>query len=45
MALRDLPQADMTAEETVVLPPAAPLKENATIRARLAALDAQTSVA
>ena len=39
VTLRDLPQVEMTAEETVVLPPAAPLKQNATIRARLAALD------
>lgn len=37
--LRDLPHAAMTAEETVVLPPAAALKPNVAIRERLAALD------
>ncbi len=39
VALQDLPELPMTARETVVLPPAAPLKQNAAIRARLAALD------
>jgi hypothetical protein len=39
MKLRDLPGARITTEETVVLPPAAPLKQNLVIRARLAALD------
>jgi hypothetical protein len=37
--LRDLAEARMTAEETVVLPPAAPLKQNAEARSRLAAID------
>lgn len=37
--LRDLPNAAMTAEETVVLPPAESLKANIAIRERLAALD------
>lgn len=37
--LRELPELAMTAEETVVLPPGAPLKQNAAVRARLAALD------
>lgn len=41
VALRDLPTIAMTAKETVVLPPAAPLKQNRLIRARLAALDEQ----
>lgn len=39
VALRDLPTADLTAEDTVVLPPGAPLKQNAAVRARLTALD------
>lgn len=39
MALRDLPDAALTAEETVVLPPAAPLKPNLAMRERLARLD------
>jgi uncharacterized protein YabN with tetrapyrrole methylase and pyrophosphatase domain len=39
VTLRELPEIAMTAEETVVLPPAAPLKQNAAVRARLAALD------
>lgn len=39
LALRDLPGAQLTAEETVVLPPAAPLKPNLAMRERLAALD------
>jgi hypothetical protein len=43
MTLRDLPGARMTTEETVVLPPAAPLKQNLVIRARLAALDEESS--
>jgi hypothetical protein len=40
LLLGDLPQVELTAEETVVLPPAEPLKQNAAIRKRLAALDA-----
>jgi len=39
LALRDLPNATMTAEETVVLPPAGPLKINTAIRQRLKDLD------
>jgi uncharacterized protein YabN with tetrapyrrole methylase and pyrophosphatase domain len=39
IALRDLPTAMMTAEETVLVPPAAPLKPNTLIRERLMALD------
>lgn len=39
MALRDLPGADIPAEETVVLPPARPLQRNARLRERLDALD------
>ncbi len=39
LALRDLPDANLTAEETVVLPPAAPLKLNVAMRQRLAELD------
>jgi hypothetical protein len=45
IALRDLPDATLTAEETVVLPPAAPLKLNLTMRERLAELDKAYSVA
>lgn len=40
VALRDLPATEVTAEETVVLPPAAPLCPNQAVRERLAALDA-----
>jgi uncharacterized protein YabN with tetrapyrrole methylase and pyrophosphatase domain len=43
VTLRELPRVEMTAEETVVLPPATPLKQNAVIRARLAALDEATA--
>lgn len=39
LALRDLPTVQMTAEETVLVPPAAPLKPNTAIRERLKALD------
>ncbi|RDS79518.1 hypothetical protein DWU98_17120 [Dyella monticola] len=39
IALRDLPHVPLTAEETVVLPPATPLKPNSVIRDRLNALD------
>lgn len=43
VALRDLPDAPMTAKETVVLPPALPLKHNLAVRARLDALDKERS--
>jgi len=43
IALRDLPAAELSAEETVVLPPAAPLKQNLALRERLAALDKEAS--
>lgn len=43
VALRDLPDAPMTAKETVVLPPAEPLKHNMAVRARLEALDKELS--
>ena len=39
IALRDLPVVTLTAEETVVLPPATPLRPNLAMRERLAALD------
>jgi precorrin-6B methylase 1 len=39
IALRDLPNAVMTAEETVLIPPASSLKPNTAIRERLMALD------
>lgn len=39
VALRDLPTVEMSAKETVVLPPATRLKQNVAIRTRLAALD------
>jgi precorrin-6B methylase 1 len=39
IALRDLPHAPLTAEETVVLPPAEALKPNLAFQERLAALD------
>ncbi|RDS86188.1 SAM-dependent methyltransferase [Dyella psychrodurans] len=39
VALRDLPHAPLTAEETVVLPPAVALKLNVAMRERLEALD------
>lgn len=39
MALRDLPDVTLTAEETVVLPPAEPLRPNLIVRERLEALD------
>ena len=37
--LRDLPATDVGADETVVMPPASPLRVNASARRRLAALD------
>jgi precorrin-6B methylase 1 len=45
LALRDLPSAALTAEETVILPPAASLKPNHVMRQRLRALDEAESVA
>ncbi|TBR36168.1 MULTISPECIES: SAM-dependent methyltransferase [Dyella] len=39
ITLRELPQVPMSAEETVVLPPAYALKPNAAMQARLEALD------
>lgn len=45
MALRDLPGIELTAEETVVLPPGAPLKRNRAVRERLAVLDKEASIA
>lgn len=45
IALRDLPTAVMTAEETVLVPPAAPLKANTVIRERLMALDKEQAFA
>jgi hypothetical protein len=39
LALRDLPHVSMTAEETVVLPPAASLRPNLAMQERLAELD------
>jgi hypothetical protein len=45
VALRNLPNAELTAEETVVLGPAAPLKVNLAMRERLAALDREASIA
>ena len=41
VALRDLPNIALPAEETVILPPAETMKPNLAIQARLAALDAQ----
>ncbi len=40
VALRDLPATDVTAEETVILPPSSALRPNQAVRERLAALDA-----
>lgn len=40
VALRDVPATDISAEETVVLAPAVPLKPNQAMRDRLLALDA-----
>jgi hypothetical protein len=45
IALRDLPNAKLTAEETVILPPAAPLRVNLAMRERLAELDKAHSAA
>ncbi|HEV2681514.1 MAG TPA: SAM-dependent methyltransferase [Rhodanobacter sp.] len=45
IALRDLPNAKLTAEETVILPPAAPLRVNLAMRERLAELDKTHSAA
>jgi hypothetical protein len=41
VALRDLPHVPLTAEETVVLPPAVPMKLNRAVLDRLEALDRQ----
>jgi hypothetical protein len=45
VALRDLPIIELTVEETVVLPPAASLKQNLAMRERLVALDGEASLA
>jgi precorrin-6B methylase 1 len=45
IALRDLPGTTLTSQETVVLPPAMPLKSNAAMRERLAELDKATGFA
>jgi hypothetical protein len=45
IALRDLPAAALTGEDTVVLPPAAPLRPNLAVRKRLEALDKEEAVA
>ena len=45
MALRDLPNAQMTAEETVLIPPARPLRSNTAVRERLMALDRELAFA
>jgi len=45
VALRDLPEASLTAEETVVLPPARAMKPNHAIRERLAALEGEEALA
>lgn len=44
IALRDLPQADMTVVETVVIPPAAELEREPGVWARLKALDAGAKI-
>jgi hypothetical protein len=44
VALSYLPNIELTAEETVVLGPAAPLKVNLAMRERLAALDQEASI-
>ena len=45
IALRDLPSTPLTAEVTIILPPAGPLKPNLALRARLAELDKASVVA
>jgi precorrin-6B methylase 1 len=45
ITLRDLPGTTLTAEQTIVLPPAAPLKPNLAMRARLEELDKAVAVA
>jgi precorrin-6B methylase 1 len=45
MPLHALPGAELTTEETVVLPPAAPLRPNVAMRERLAALDREMAIA
>jgi precorrin-6B methylase 1 len=44
MPLHALPGAELTTEETVVLPPAAPLRPNVAMRERLAALDREMAI-
>jgi len=44
-ALRDLPDVMLTTEETVILPPAAPLQPNLAMRERLDALDKASTLA
>ncbi|MBV8156126.1 MAG: hypothetical protein JO278_00620, partial [Dyella sp.] len=45
LALRDLPAATLTGEDTVVLPPATPLRPNLAVRKRLEALDKEQALA
>ncbi|GFZ97319.1 SAM-dependent methyltransferase [Dyella caseinilytica] len=45
IALRDLPDIALTTEETVVLPPAGPLRPNLALRDRLNALDNASALA
>ena len=45
VALRDLPHVPLTAEETVVLPPAVELKRNLALQERLDALDRESTLA
>ncbi|GGY17917.1 hypothetical protein GCM10008098_07130 [Rhodanobacter panaciterrae] len=45
IVLRDLPDVTLTAEETVILAPASPLKPNLAMRERLADLDKEYSIA
>lgn len=45
IALRDLPEASLPPEETVVLPPSMALKRNPATRERLKALDEETATA
>jgi hypothetical protein len=43
--LRELPDITLTGEDTVVLPPAVPLKPNLAVRQRLEALDKAAALA
>jgi hypothetical protein len=45
IALHDLPEAELTVEETVVLPPAVPLKANLDMQERLAVLEKASDLA